>query len=157
MAYSVGNNTTNGYDQRALLGPCPKVAHVRSQAENHCSRGFEASLLFTSGPARAIARFLTCTTPGFPSRSYRPNNPAGSIPCTSFLFVVISYCLHSACVHAPIILHCHQCILRRHPSSRWNEKNPAVCIPTASHNVSNSHLFGFLCACFILMILALHH
>jgi hypothetical protein len=42
------------------------------------------------------------------------------------------------------------------PTSRWNEKDPAVCIPTASHNVSNPHLFICLCL-LILMILALHH
>ena len=69
IAYSIGNNTTNGYDQRALLGSCPEVAHVRPKAEDHCSRGFEASLLFTSDPARAIARLLTCTTPDLSSRS----------------------------------------------------------------------------------------
>jgi hypothetical protein len=42
------------------------------------------------------------------------------------------------------------------PTSRWNEKDPAVCTPTASHNVSNPHFFLFLCL-LILMILALHH
>ncbi len=34
--------------------------------------------------------------------------------------------------------------LTSRPPSRWNEKDPAVCIPTASHNVSNPHLFIFL-------------
>jgi len=30
------------------------------------------------------------------------------------------------------------------PLFSLERKKPAVCIPTASHNVSNSHLFGFL-------------
>ena len=57
--------------------------------------------------------------------------------------MVISCCLHSARAqpHHPSLPSTH---LLPTPSSRWNEQNPAVCIPTASHNVSNPHLFAFL-------------
>src|SRR5438445_9593482 len=82
--------------------------------------------------------------PDFPSRSYRLNTLAGSsrTPLSSWWLSRIVHALHVCAVSSSLIA--INASFADNPSSRWNEKNPAVCIPTALHNVSNPHLFAFL-------------
>ena len=150
---STGNNTANRYDQRALLGPRQEVVNVRSKTADHCSRGVETPLLFTSDSTRAITLFPCTAQNLFLAPSYRTNIPAGTnlirlltLPNIPFFF------LHS-CTHmcAPL----HHFIATNAPSATTlpllaETIKPAVCTLTATHNVPNSHLFVLLFACLYL-------
>jgi hypothetical protein len=152
--YIIGNNSTNRYDERELLGPCQEAAHVRPEAANHRSRGSEAPLLFANDPARAIAQACRYNA-DFLARSYRLASLARSNLFAS-PFVVVSFRLHSACVRTPTIPHRHQCIVHRHPLLAGTKKTRRfVFLP--HRPMSLILIFHFSLCLLILMILALHH
>ncbi len=120
---ATGNNTTNRYDQRALLGPCQEVVDVRPEAADNRSRGVETPLLFASDSTRTIG-LLSCTAQIFFFSHLRiePISPGWNEPHPSAH--PYHFCLHSR-THVCSI---HHSIATNAPYAdtssltRWNEK-----------------------------------
>ena len=114
-----GNNTTNRYDQCALLGPRQEVAYVRPETADHRSRGIETPLLFSSDSTRAMTLFPCTAQNFFLAPSYRANIPDWNEPhpvCSLFSNIpFLPALIHSHVCPSPP-LHRHQRTVRRHLS-----------------------------------------